>query len=218
MRGTDPDSIREFRRKIIEWGKKNLREYPWRWTRDPYRTLIAEMLLHRTRSEQVIPIYLEFIRRYPDMRALARARFEEIQKVLHSAGLRWRVRLLHEMSRKIMDEFSGEIPRDIRDLKSLPGISDYIASAVRCFAFGYPEPILDTNTVRITGRVFGIEITDSSRRDRKFRDLMSRLVDPERPELFNYSLLDLGKTICKKRNPECRICPLNDICNLCKTF
>jgi len=206
------EKLCKFRRIILEWGRKNILDYPWRRTRDPYRILIAEMLLHRTRSEQVVPLYLEFVKRFPTVIELSQADYEEIVRILRSAGLSWRIRNIYEMAREVTARFGGKIPEEYDDLMSLPGVSDYIASAVRCFAFGYPEPLLDTNTVRIAGRVFGLRITDSSRKSKKFRKLMELLVDRDDPRMFNYSFVDFGKLVCRARNPLCHKCPAMNIC------
>ncbi len=208
----DSKRVHEFRKRIIEWGKRNIIEYPWRKTRNPYRILIAEMLLHRTRSEQVVPLYMKFLERFPSIEHLSRADYEEVEKILRPAGLRWRIRQIYRMAQVIAERYGYRIPEDYDDLKSLPGVSDYIASAVRCFAFEYPEPILDTNTVRIAGRVFGLRISDSSRRSKKFRKIMEIVLDKENPKLFNYSLIDFGKLVCRAREPLCRKCPVMHIC------
>ncbi|MGA9098625.1 MAG: hypothetical protein WB392_06795, partial [Methanotrichaceae archaeon] len=144
--------------------------------------------------------------------ALANATIDELQKVLFSLGLRWRIDMIHRMTQDLQEQFKGQIPKEKMDLVSLPGISEYIASAVRCFAWNKPEAIIDTNTVRIVGRLFGLEIKESSRRNRIFRKLLEALVDPEKPRLFNYSMLDLAALVCTKRMPKCSECP---ICNYC---
>lgn len=197
-----------FRELLLSWGKKNIVDYPWRKNRTPYRVLVAEILLHRTRAEQVIPLYNNLIISCPDVHSLAAVDRRKLQKMLKSAGLRWRIDLMHEMAKTIVENYGGKIPSQKEELMKLPGVSEYIASAVRCFAFGYPEPLLDTNTVRITGRVFGIEVKDSSRRSKKMRDLMKNLLDTEKPDIFNYAMIDFGKKVCKKRGPECFACPL----------
>lgn len=204
--------MNEFRRRILEWGKRNLISYPWRETGDPYRVLVAEVLLHRTRAEQVLPIYEEFIRRYPDVDSLYRAEYDDLEVLLLPLGLRWRIKKLHEMGRILVEKFGSRVPESYEELVTLPGVSDYIASAVRCFAFGHPEPILDTNTVRVAGRVFGIRVTDSTRRSKVFREFMKKLVPVENPRLFNYALLDYGKLVCTSCSPECAACVVQQIC------
>ena len=206
-------NVNPFRRALIAWGRQHFRRFPWRLARDPYRILIAEVLLHRTQASQVVPVYTKAIERYPDPSALAQASKKELRRVLFSLGLQWRTDLIREMAVEIVDRFGGVVPRGKSDLLSLSGVSEYIAAAVRCFAWNEPEPIIDTNTVRVVGRLFGLEIKDSSRRNRLFRDLTADLLDPESPRAYNYALLDLADKVCtKKRPPECTICPLQKYC------
>jgi A/G-specific adenine glycosylase len=198
-----------FRAVLVSWGRENLRSYPWRLTEDPYLILAAEIMLHRTQARQVVPIYERFIAAYPTPEALAQAEVEELHSALYSLGLRWRIELLAAMARDLMNRFGGQVPKGREDLLSLPGVSDYICSAVRCFAWGYPDPLVDTNTVRVVGRLFGLEVKDSSRRNRTFRELLTALVDPEQPQAYHYALLDLADTLCTKRRlPRSEQCPL----------
>lgn len=202
-----------FRKALIAWGQDHFRPFPWRLTEDPYHILIAEVMLHRTQAPQVTPVYEQFIARYPDVPALAAATKKELHDALYSLGLRWRIDLIHEMAVQIMQRFDGRIPGEKADLLSLPGVSEYIAGAVRCFAWGRPEPLIDTNTVRVVGRLFGLQIKDSSRRNRRFRELITALVDPDEPRAYNYALLDLADQVCtKKRPPECAMCPVQRLC------
>lgn len=203
-----------MREMLIEWGKAHFRKFPWRLATDPYRILVSEFLLHRTRAEQVTPIYEELVQKYPDVRHLAEAEFSDVEKILKPAGLRWRVRNLYLTAQELVRRYGGTVPDRKEDLLSLPGISNYIAGAILCFAYGKPEPLLDTNTVRILGRLSGIPVTDSSRRSRKFERLMMRFLDKNRPKEFNYALLDLGALVCLKRSPpRCKECPLNECCS-----
>jgi len=202
-----------FRRALIKWGRKHFREFPWRLTDDPYRILMAEIMLHRTQANQVEPVYEQFIKRYGDISALRRASKEELSVALYSLGLRWRIDLIHDMVRELVARFDGQVPTKKTDLISLPGVSSYIASAVRCFAWNYSEPLIDTNTVRVVGRVFGLNIKDSSRRNQSFRELITALVDPFEPRRYNYALLDLADQVCtKKRPPDCAQCPIIELC------
>lgn len=202
-----------FRRALIAWGRENFRPFPWRLTEDPYRILMAEVMLHRTQAPQVVPVYERFIKRYPDVLSLAQATKEDLHQILYSLGLRWRIDLIHKMATELIEHFNGRVPRQRDDLLSLPGVSEYIASAVRCFAWNHPEPLADTNTVRVVGRLFGLEIKESSRRNRRFRDLLTELVDPGEPRAYNYALLDLADQVCtKKRPPECGRCPVAEWC------
>lgn len=206
----DPVLVRQA---IIEWGRVNFRPFPWRKTNDPYHILISEIMLHRTQAQQVIPVYEQFIKAYPNVNKIAKAQKEDINTMLYSLGLHWRSDLIYEMAIELINRFDGKVPRYKDDLLSLSGVSEYIAGAVRCFAWDIPEPILDTNTVRITGRLFGLEIKDSSRRNSQYKNIIAKLVDPHNPRVFNYAQLDLADKICtRKQEPLCLQCPLSKWC------
>jgi A/G-specific adenine glycosylase len=207
-----------FHKDLEDWGKEHFRSFPWRFTTYPYHILMAEIMLHRTQASQVAPIYERFIASYPDIPSLSSASQEEIHSILYSLGLRWRVGLIIDMVRKINKDFAGQIPQEKADLLSLPGISEYIANAVRCFAYNLPDAIIDTNTVRVIGRVFGLEIKDSSRRNPLFRKLIYNLLDLERPRVYNFALLDLAAQVCTKvHRPSCGLCPIKQHCIYGKT-
>lgn len=202
-----------LRKSLIQWGQRNFRPFSWRITEDPYQVLLSEVMLHRTQARQVAPVYEHFVQTYPDASSLARATREELHDSLYSLGLRWRVDLIYEMSRELRDRFDGQVPIEKADLLSLPGVSAYIAGAVRCFSWNLPEPLADTNTVRVIGRLFGLTIKDSSRRNRQFRDLLTALLDMENPRAYNYALLDLADKVCvKKQAPLCEQCPIIQWC------
>lgn len=202
-----------FSEKLVHWWESNRREFPWRQTRDPYRILVAEILLHRTKAEQVAPVYIAFMKRFPDLKSLAMAPEDEVKKMLYPLGLRWRVTLLISMVREIADRYNGTIPSESKELESLPGVSHYIASAVRSFGPGLPDPILDTNTVRILGRVFGVSVSDSSRRSKEFRRMYESIMEKKRAREFNFAMIDLAALLCKPTNPICHQCPVQKMCN-----
>lgn len=207
-----PTSFEDFAENLSRWWKNNKREFPWRKTRQPYKILVSEILLHRTRADQVAPVYHEFLKRFPTIIALSKASIEDVKEILHSLGLSWRTELLHKMALLVIRKHEGEIPSRKEELEALPGVGHYIAAAVRCFCYGCPEVLLDTNTVRILGRIFGIEKTDSSRRSKQFRELYGSLIDQEYPRDFNYAMIDLGALVCRPRKPACNICPLAAFC------
>ncbi|MCL4870118.1 MAG: DNA-binding protein [Anaerolineae bacterium] len=202
-----------FVKLLLTWGQQNFREFPWRLTTDPYKILISEVMLHRTQAVQVVPVYENFVNQYPDILSLKEASKEELHTALFSLGLRWRIDLIYGMIVEIVGKWGGSVPLERDDLLALPGVSDYIANAVRCFSQNLPEPLADTNTVRIVGRLFGLEVKDSSRRNKRFRRLLELLIDHKQPRAYNYALLDLADKVCmKKRPPDCLHCPLLEMC------
>lgn len=209
----DSTKIEEYRTKVKKWGRRNRRDFPWRMTRDPYRVLLAEIMLHRTQAVQVAKIYEGIIREYPDIQALAKSSRAELHKALFSLGLKWRIDLIKDMAEILVNKYDSEIPEDKRELLSLPGISEYIACSVRCFAWNIAEPLRDTNTMRVIGRLHNMDVKDSSRRNYRFKELAAELVDPDEPRAYNLALLDLADQVCtKKEEPKCDECPVNNLC------
>jgi len=205
--------VRRIWTEILEWGKDNMRNYPWRNTRDAYRIMVAEIMLHRTKADQVKEVYEAFIEKFPDFISIVKTGPENIKSELYSLGLPWRSDLLHRMAEEVVKKYDGVLPLDRMKLMELPGVGHYIASAVLCFGYNLPEPVLDTNTVRVIGRIFGIKITDSSRRSKKFEKIMYNLVACGEPRKFSFALIDFAAMVCSSgNNPRCDICPLKGIC------
>ena len=205
--------VENLRSDLLKWWSLEKRHFPWRETRDPYKILIAETLLHRTRADQVVPLYERFLKQFPNVQSLAKSTPGELRELCHSAGLHWRWKLLHLLAVEVKTRFQGQIPDAFEYLTSLPGVSHYIASALRCFAFGYPEAILDTNTVRVAGRLLGLPITDSSRRSIRFRAVLQSLIDSEYPCEFNFALIDFAAIMCRAKSPCQGECPLQCYCH-----
>ncbi len=207
------DELSTLRESLLQWGREHYRPFPWRQTSDPYHVLLAEVFLHRTQARQVETVYQQVIQRYPTPADLLSTNQKRIRLTMYALGLHWRTDLLLKMVQQIQEQYGGEIPRERDALLALPGVSDYIAGAVRCFAWNEPEVLLDTNTVRVTGRLLGWEVKDSSRRSPRFRQALEALLDRENPRNFNYALLDLAHLIClKKQPPRCAECPLKNHC------
>lgn len=207
------EELTALQQALLTWGRLHFRSFPWRGTDNPYHILLAEVFLHRTQVHQAERVYRQVIEQYPRPIDLLSAPRQEVLSHLYSLGLRWRIDLLLDMVQEIQEKYHGEVPRERTALLSLPGVSAYIAGAVRCFAWNEPEVLLDTNTVRITGRLLGWEVKDSSRRSRRFRQALETLLDRENPRAFNYALLDLAHLVClKKQQPRCAECPLKHYC------
>lgn len=203
----------DFVGNLDKWWQCKKRHFSWRTTNVPYEILVAEILLHRTKAEQVSKVYLNFLNSFPSIICLAKGSLVEIQTLLKGLGLNWRIELLHKMAQEIVKQYGGKIPDTKEELKSLPGISDYIASATMCFAFNKSEPLLDTNIVRIIGRVFNLPITDSSRRSSNFKEFYQKINSSENPRNFAFAMIDLGALVCLPRRPICNACPVKDMCS-----
>lgn len=204
---------REIATALLRWGEKNLRDFPWRGTRDPYRVFVAEFLLQRTRAEQVVPVYEELVRKYPGFEELAGAYPSGLLEIIHPLGLHRRARLLRDAARTLVGRFGSRVPSSMEELTSIEGVGTYTAAAILAALYERPAPIVDTNTLRVLGRVFGMKVKESSRKQRAYRELAEHLVPGGRARLFTYALLDLAAAICTPRNPACERCPLSRTCH-----
>lgn len=204
--------LRQFHAQLCAWDASFRRIYPWRLTDYPFHIMMAELMLRRTQARQVIRVYNDFIVRYPDARTLANASAEEVARSLYPLGLSWRVPAFQQIARILVERYDGVVPSSYDELLTLPGIGDYVASAVCCFAFGQARMIVDTNTVRVAGRLFGIPTHAESRRRKPVRSLLGALLDWEDPRSYNYALLDLAALVCTPTHPDCPKCPLLSFC------
>lgn len=173
-------------------------------------------MLHRTRADQVKPIYESFINKYPNFVSIANSSQEDIIKDLHQLGLNWRSVQLYKMAKEIQEKYDGVIPKDVEKLTELPGVGPYIGSAILCFVHDENIAVLDTNIVRVIGRLFGMKIRDSSRKSKEFKSIMADLISYGEPRMFTLSLIDFADSICKSSKPRCGICQLKNICNYYK--
>src|SRR5712692_2418229 len=120
---------------------------------------------------------------------------------------RRRGNLFRLMVREVAERYGGEVPGTKDELMSLPGVGDYVASAVVCFSSGEPTPIIDTNVVRVIGRIFGLRLEGEARRRKEMRDAATLCLDQRQPRLYNYALLDFAALVCAAGAPRCSECP-----------
>jgi A/G-specific adenine glycosylase len=202
-----------FRRRIISWYKKNGRLYPWRKEKDPFKVLVAEMMLRRTKADQVVPVYEQFCREFPNVETLARATREDVENILRPLGLKWRVPAFTMMAREVVEKYHSRIPDNREGLISLPGVGEYVAGAVLSVAYGKNEWLVDSNIVRIFKRYFGIKTSKEGRRDKHVIEMAKIYVSGKEPGRATMGILDITALICKPRKPECEKCPLRIHCH-----
>lgn len=202
-----------FREQLLHWARVHGRDFRWRRTRDPYCILISEIMLRRTRAVQVEPVYSEFLRSYPDPESLSAAHPHDIKRSMQPLGLAWRTENMVALAADLKTRFNHRVPSAEEELKSLPGSGDYVTAAVMCFAYGKATPLIDTNVVRVLGRIFGLNIAGEARRRKEIKRAAARCVETQRPRDYHYALLDFAAKVCKARSPNCPSCPFENKCN-----
>ena len=170
-------------------------------------------MLQQTRVETVIPYFEKWMNLFPDVQALANASEQDVLNAWEGLGYYSRARNLHQAAKIVASKFNGQLPRDLTELRSLPGIGRYTVGAIASMAFGMDEATLDGNLRRVFARLFDVsEFADSPTGEKILWDLAAQNLPIGKAGDYNQSLMDLGATICLPKNPRCLLCPLMEIC------
>lgn len=208
------NNIEQFQKLILKWTTDNLKIYPWREKRTPYKVLISEYFLTRTKAHQVEPIFIKFIEKYPSLESFLELETEIARSIMNSLGLHKRVEMLKKLSEQLQQNYINKIPDNFKDLKSLMGIGKYSANAILCFGFNNKRPLLDANLIRLYKRVLNVTSkTKTPKTDKYLWEFSEKLLPEKDYVIFNYGILDFCIEICTPKNPKCENCLLNQMCN-----
>lgn len=202
-----------MRKKLEEWFADNHRELPWRWVKDPYLIWLSEIILQQTRVEQGLSYYRNFCLQYPTIWHLAKAPEEEVLRLWQGLGYYTRARNLHKTAKIITETFDGVFPNTFEEIRKLPGIGDYTASAIASFAFNLSYPVLDGNSARVVSRIFGVFTPiDTPAGKAALMHILNKQIGHKNPGLFNQAIMDFGAMLCKPQKPLCETCPFFKTC------
>lgn len=206
--------IRPLREKLRRWYGEFGRDLPWRRIDDPYAALVAEFMLQQTTVAAVTPYFDRWMRRFPTVRALAKAEEHEVLELWQGLGYYSRGRNLLRAARGIVTKYGGQVPADPAKLRDLPGIGSYTAAAVAAFAFDRPVAAIDANIARVLARIFDIrEPIDKASGKALLRAAGEAMFEGESGgRLLNSALMDLGATVCRSGIPACEACPVRSEC------
>lgn len=209
-----PKDIPRLRSRLIDWYKTHHRQLPWRDSDDPYHIWVSEVMLQQTQVKTVLPYYERFLRRFPDLKSLAQADLQEVLKLWEGLGYYARARNLHRAAAAVVENYAGKIPNDWKAFQKLPGVGEYIASAVQSIAFHQPYAVTDGNVKRVLARLYQIDApVNQSRSHKIFRDTANDLLEPDQAGIFNQAMMELGATVCKPGKPACERCPVQPFCS-----
>ncbi|OJX40864.1 MAG: A/G-specific adenine glycosylase [Chloroflexi bacterium 44-23] len=205
--------LTEFSQSLLDWYRNNARQLPWRNHPDPYAVWVSEIMLQQTRVETVIPFYERWMQAFPTLISLAEADQQQVLGLWEGLGYYSRARNMHAAARRMVADFNGQLPTNLKKLQSLPGIGRYTAAAIASMAFGQDEATLDGNIRRVLARVFNLEIpARSPEGERTLWQLAAENMPPGQAGDYNQALMDLASSICLPRSPRCLICPLKTLC------
>jgi len=198
-------STQTFTRKLLRWYGQHARDLPWRRTRDPYRVIVSEFMLQQTQVSRVSEFYPRFLKQFPTVYDLAKAKPRAVREAWDGLGYYSRASNLHALARVVSKTMKGKVPDDTKELDELPGVGRYTAGAVACFAYEKPVPAVDTNVKRVLERVF---------RTKDVWELAAAIVpkNGKRAWRFNQAIMELGALVCTARKPKCAECPVRREC------
>lgn len=203
----------KFQREIVLfWEQYGRHDLPWRKTRNPWKLLIAEMLLRKTTAQQAEAVYKQLADLTP--KDLTEIRLSALRRILFPLGIQ-KVRAVQ--LKKIAQTCVNQPPERYASdefLRSMPGVGQYIANSVRCCAFGEALPALDANMIRVLERVFDWQSERKRpREDAKMWAFAQTLVPDKKAREYNWGILDFASKICTFRRPHCIECPIASICS-----
>jgi A/G-specific adenine glycosylase len=195
---------------LLLWYDRHRRRLPWRAEpgepSDPYRIWLSEIMLQQTTVGAVIPFYLRFLSRWPNVEALAAAPLDDVLRAWAGLGYYARARNLHRCAKMIVEHHGGRFPSDAAELTRLPGIGDYTAGAIAAIAYGRPEVAVDGNVERVIARFHAVE-TPLPGAKVQIRERVRDLLPSDRAGDFAQAMMDLGATLCTPKSPDCLLCP-----------
>lgn len=212
-----PNAARTIRARLLAWYDLNARALAWR-TRpgasgqpDPYRVWLSEVMLQQTTVPHATPYFMEFLRRWPTVTALAAAEDGDVMAAWAGLGYYARARNLLACARAVTAQHGGVFPDTEAGLLALPGVGAYTAAAVAAIAFDRPANVVDGNVERVMARLYAVEAPLPAAKPR-LKGLAGRLVREDRPGDWAQALMDLGAVICRPKAPLCERCPLAQAC------
>ena len=200
--------------RLLAWYDRHRRVLPWRAPAgkraDPYRIWLSEIMLQQTTVQAVAGYYRKFLERWPDVRALAAAKQDDVLAAWAGLGYYARARNLHAAAKIVAGEMGGKFPRTAEGLRALPGIGGYTAGAIAAIAYDERQAAMDANAERVIARLYAIQ-TPMPKAKLELHARGMALVPPRAGD-FAQALMDLGSAICTPKRPACANCPWAEDC------
>ncbi|RAU91966.1 A/G-specific adenine glycosylase [Mycobacterium colombiense] len=195
---------------LVHWYESSRRDLPWR---EPgvsaWQILVSEFMLQQTPVSRVLPIWTDWVQRWPTPSATAAASAADVLRAWGKLGYPRRAKRLHECAVVIARDHGDVVPDDVDTLLTLPGVGSYTARAIACFAYGQSVPVVDTNVRRVVARVVhGLADAGAPSATRDHADVSRLLPADGTAPKFSIALMELGATVCTARAPRCGLCPL----------
>jgi A/G-specific adenine glycosylase len=202
----------DFQSALLDWFRTHARPLPWREAPSLYKTVVSEFMLQQTQVKTVLPYFDRWLAAFPDFAALAAADEARVLKLWEGLGYYSRARNLHRLARAVAARPTPPVTPEA--WRELPGVGPYTAAAVTSISFGAPVACVDGNVVRILARLTADATPhrDSASAAKAFAPLAAALVPAAAPGDHNQAMMELGATVCFRRQPLCLTCPVQRFC------
>ena len=203
-----------FAERLIRWHHQNGRhDLPWQQQPTPYRVWVSEVMLQQTQVATVIDYFQRFMARFPDVVALAQADQDEVLHLWSGLGYYSRARNLHKAAQRIKQDFGGALPTEQSQLMELPGIGRSTAAAIVALSANRRATILDGNVKRVLTRYFALAgAPGTAAFDKALWTLAEACTPHDDVAVYTQAIMDLGATLCTRRQPQCQRCPQAQHC------
>ena len=202
-------------KKVLYWYDNNKRSLPWRnkcsLKQKEYFTLVSEFMLQQTQVKTVIPYFNNFLKNIPNLKSLAKVNETKLLRHWQGLGYYSRAKNLKKSARLIINNYNGKLPSNYDELKKLPGIGDYTASAISAIAFNKHVIPLDGNIERVLKRILNLKTDEEIKKENlhKEKKIFGRT---SRSSDYVQALMEIGALLCKPKNPNCEKCPITKNC------
>jgi A/G-specific adenine glycosylase len=169
-------------------------------------------MLQRTRADQVEPVYKQFLKQYPSVISLSKAKTKDVAQYTKHLGIHWRAKHFITAAKFIVKEYKGRIPANREKLLAIPGVGEYVAGAILTVSFQKPEWVIDSNIARFLNRYHGLGLQGEIRRKKEIIELSKQFFNHKNPRKLLFGVLDFTALVCTPRNPKCVECPIKNNC------
>lgn len=207
MNSLDPNH--DAQRELLSWFQLHKRDLPFRTKPSAYKIWVSETMLQQTRVVAMLPLYDQFLLRFPDMESLANAKEEDVLESWRGLGYYARARNLRKACLYVMSNYNGRFPEHLEEALDIPGVGPYTARAVLSIAYGKAYAVLDGNVKRVISRFYG----ESD--EKKWQTLADQFLNRDSAGDHNQAMMELGSLVCQPK-PICEACPIHKYCKAYK--
>ncbi len=208
-----PTELSLLQTNLLEWFSQQQRPLPWRQHYEPYAVWISEIMLQQTQVTTVLPYFERWMKKLPNIQAVAKASEDTILKLWEGLGYYSRARNIQKAALIICEKYGGEVPQNFQELLALPGIGRYTAGAIASIAFNQEKPVVDGNVIRVLCRLMDWrDNPKSAEMLKKIWHAAEEWIPKGEARFFNQALMELGATVCTTQQPLCLLCPVQSFC------